>query len=142
MVHGLESLKIKAKLLQKAKAKAGKVIPLKEAFEIIAEAQGFNSWRELKEVYEASSLFCPRGSTAHWKVWYATYLEASAHNKANGGYLLPFGKQFFVCETSYLEFLGLDKDDEDLKKVGCDWVDPKDSDAYSRLLAKIRRAAK
>lgn len=138
----INSLKIKAKLLQKSKKKSGKEIQLKDAFHIIAKSQGFGSWRELKEVFEATEHFCPAGSSAHWKVWYANYHEACSHLERSGGFLLPYGKQFFICESEYLEFLGIPLDDADLKLIGPNWVEPRHAEAYGRLIKKLKSNSK
>ncbi len=134
----IESLKIKAKLLQKMKKSAGKPIQLKEAFDILAKASGFKSWRELKELFEATEHYCPKGSTARWKVWYKNYDEAETQLNASGGFLLPYRDHFFICDQDYVQFLGVPMADSDLKKVGCNWVEPNDAEAFFRLTQKIR----
>lgn len=139
-VSGIESLKIKAKLLQKAKKKAGKDIQLKDAFDIIAKASGFKSWREMKELFEATEHFCPKGSTARWKIWFKNYDEAKAQLKSVEGFLLPYRDHYFICDRDYIEFLGISSDDDDLEKVGRNWVEPLDSDAFLRLSERIRAA--
>ncbi len=133
----IESLKTKAKLLQKAKSKAGKPTRLKDAFELIAKTAGFASWRDLKAVLDANESFCPPGHSALWKVWYASYAEALEHIETSGGYLLPYQKEFFVCDADYIRFLGVTPDDEDLKKVGSNWAEPCDAKAFERLMKKI-----
>ena len=141
-VSGIESLKIKAKLLQKAKKKAGKTIQLKEAFDIIAKTSGFKSWREMKELFEATEHFCPKGSTARWKIWFKNYEEALEQMKTARGYLLPYRDHYFICDQDYIEFLGIEPNDADLTKVGRNWVEPSDSDAFLRLSEKIRAQIK
>lgn len=136
---GLESLKIRAKLLQKAKVKAGLPFALKDALDIVAKGAGFANWRELKQSFDATELFCPVGTSAHWKTWYTSYDDARKHLSERGGFLIPYRKHFFVCETHYLEMLGLTKDDVDLKLVGENWVEPRDSKAWDRLIGKIKQ---
>ena len=77
----IDSLKIKAKLLQKAKKRAGNPIPLKDAFAIQASKSGCTSWREMKATLELHEILRPRHSSALWSVWYATYEEAKAHHR-------------------------------------------------------------
>lgn len=137
-LSALESLKIKAKLLQKAKKKAGRPILLKEALASVAKAAGFASWRELKEVYEATEHFSPRNWSAHWKIWYASYEDALRHLEGAGGYLLPYQKQFFICDIHYIERLGIAADSPDLEKIGPNWVEPRDLEAWARVLKKIK----
>lgn len=134
---GLESLKIKAKLLQKAKKKAGKPILLKEALEKIATQSGYKSWRELKSNFEMTTHFMIPGASAYWKTWYADYDQAKKHLKESKGYLLPYRKQFFICDVHYIEALGIDSESPLLKAVGRNWVEPKDLKAWSRLIQKI-----
>lgn len=137
-VSRIQSLKIRAKLLQKAKAKAGKPVRLKEAFTLLARASGFSSWQDLKTTLNENGPLCPPGHSAHWKIWYASYSEACSHLKAHGGFLLPYQRDFFICDLDYLNFLGLSADDPDLKEVGTNWVEPGDLQAFKRLLKKVR----
>ncbi|AFY00209.1 hypothetical protein Bdt_0501 [Bdellovibrio bacteriovorus str. Tiberius] len=137
-VSRLESYKIKAKLLQKAKQKSGQDFQLKDAFALIAKTAGFASWNDLKATLENQVDFCKKGHSAYWKVWYASYDEARAHLDSDGGYLLPYQKDFFICDENFIQWLGLEVTDEDLLKVGRDWAKPLDADAYSRLLKKMK----
>ena len=132
----IQSLKNKAKLLQKAKKKAGKPIRLKTSLAIIAKASGFDSWRDLKAKLGETELFSPR-SSAIWNTWYASYEEARKHLASHGGFLLPYEKQFFICDIHYIERLGIERDDADLAKVGADWTKPQDNSAWRHLLKKI-----
>ncbi len=135
----IESLKIKAKLLQKAKKRLGKPIQLKQAYEIIAKSAGFSSWRELKGVLDDTECFCPPKGRTYWNTWYSSYEKALAHLDKDGGYLLPYQRHYFICDSHYIESLGIAKDDSDLQKVGVNWVEPKDPEAWIRLLKKINR---
>ncbi|MCO5142561.1 MAG: hypothetical protein M9962_05670 [Oligoflexia bacterium] len=136
----LDALKIKAKLLQKAKSRVGSPIALKEAYEILAKSAGFSSWREMKSTLDTHEILRPPHASALWNVWYGSYEEAKTHVLEHGGYLLPYQKQFFVCDENYVLNLGIETDDPDLKKVGRDWVTPKDATAWNRLLVKISRS--
>lgn len=137
----IESLKIRAKLLQKSKKKSGKEIQLKDALQIVAKAKGFDSWRDLNAKFEETDLFNPAHWSAQWKVWYNTVDEARSHLKASE-YLLPYHKQFFICDVHYINALGISLDDEDLLAVGNDWTIPKNKSAYERIVGKIREAQK
>jgi hypothetical protein len=135
----LESLKIKAKLLQKAKKKAGKEIALKDALQQIAQLSGFENWRDLKENFEENQVFEISMSSAHWHVWYASYNEALKHLHETGGFLLPYQKHFFICNEDYIKELGLAMSDNDLLRVGNNWAEPQDKEAWLRLKAKIKK---
>ena len=138
----IESLKIKAKLLQKAKQRAGQAIALKDAYNIIARNAGYPSWREYKFQIENSVDLAPNGKSAFWKTWYSNYDQARTHfETSTENYLLPYGKnQFFVCDIHHVEALGVDRIDVDLARVGRDWTEPKDEKAMVALLSKIKNA--
>lgn len=138
----IQSLKIKAKILQKNKAKAGKAIRLKEAFEIVAKSAGYHCWRSMKQDVERHAVYRPSGvSLPYWNNWYRSYEEAKAFLREGVDFLLPFENQFFICGVDYLEALGIAKDDPDIGLVGSDWVTPKDQLAWERLIAKIKKSA-
>ncbi len=137
----IESLKIKAKLLQKSKKKKGIEIPLKDAFQIIAKAAGFESWRELNANFEETDLFNPPRWSAQWKAWYASLDEARSHLEEDK-FLLPYHKQFFICDVHYIEALGIPEGDDDLKLIGHDWTRPQDKAAWNRVVARIRKEQK
>ena len=140
MSSSLESLKIKAKLLQKAKKKSGVVLPLKDALETVAKLAGFSSWRDLKAVADETDLFCPPGTSAHWKTWWASYDDAKKDLalRGSGFFLLPYRRQFFICDADYIATLGIAKDDADLAHVGSNWAQPEDPEAWRRLRQKLR----
>lgn len=138
-ISQIQYLKNKAKMLQKAKAKAGKPILLKEALEIIAKHANFPSWRELKENLDENAILVRHLGSSVWNVWYASYDEALRDlNQREGRYLLPYQKQFFICDIHYVNRLNISEDDADLKLVGNNWVEPKDTEAWSRLLKKMK----
>ncbi|PIK13984.1 hypothetical protein [Halobacteriovorax sp. JY17] len=117
----VDSLKIKAKLLQKAKKSKGEEIALKEAFKIIAESAGYNSWKDLKDSYELADLVNPPRWSAQWKKWFSTKEEALEFLKSDE-FILPYRKQFFVCDRDYLSGLDVDPDSTDFKCLGNDWT--------------------
>jgi hypothetical protein len=137
----IESLRIRAKLLQKAKLRAGKPCALKDAFAIIARHSGFRSWQEMKAAIEVHEVLRPANAASLWSIWFATHEEGKAHIRAQRGFLLPYQRQCFVCDADYIANLGLCLDDPDLIAVGNNWVVPADQDAWNRLLGKLRRKA-
>jgi hypothetical protein len=140
----VQSIKIKAKLLQKAKRRAGLPLQLKEALRILASAAGYTSWKALKDSLELRDLFCPPGKAAtHAKSWHRDYASARAllHERRDL-FLLAYGKQFFVCDRYWIEQLGISCDDPDVKDVGQDWAAPGSVPAWQRLLSKLRTRSK
>ena len=124
-------------------------VRLKHALAVIAEEHGHASWTAFKAAVDsrvATSTpddgppMYERGLGGLLNRWFASYSEARASLADHGGYLLPYGEQFFVCESEGVRILGLDPDDPDWERIGRDWVRPQDADAWRRLCHR-RRAA-
>ncbi|WP_374078482.1 glyoxalase superfamily protein [Bdellovibrio bacteriovorus] len=136
----IESLKTRAKLLQKSKAKNGEQIQLKDALNKIANLSGFENWRELKHTLEVNDLLInPRGRGPQTLPWFKSYAEALAFRDESNGILVPYQKDFFVADEDYLKALNLDAQDPDLLKVGRNWAEPKDKAAWERLLQRMTK---
>lgn len=101
----------------------------KHALAVIAIEKGFKSWTDLK-----CQLPFIRGGFLNQ--WFANYAEAKAYQQLNSGFLLPFKKQFFICDVNYINNLGLNADDPDWKLIGYDWVNPENNEAWRRLYKK------
>lgn len=137
-VSSVNSLKIKAKLLQKSKRRKGHSIALKDSFAIIAKAAGYSSWKEMKDSYKIGDILNPPQWGAQWKVWFSSEEEARDHHQAcPGTFLVPYRKHFFVCDMNYINALGIFENDSDLQKVGRDWTSPKNEEAWARMLEKM-----
>ena len=102
----------------------------KQALTVIALENDFKSWVDLKHQIN----FIQGGGFLH--KWFANYIEAKAELKINGGFLLPYKKHFFICETEYIQYLGLDSHDADWKLINYDWAQPSDQKASERLYRK------
>jgi hypothetical protein len=123
-------------------------IRLKHALAVIAAEQGQPSWRALKEAVEPNAQapgaaevkpgreMYARGLDVLLNRWFARYEDARAAREQEGGWLLPFDKQFFICEAEGIRVLGLDPDDPDWALIGWDWVQPQDQAAWLRLKQK------
>ncbi|MGH7739164.1 MAG: hypothetical protein ACREL1_03360 [bacterium] len=132
----LEKLRLKAKLLVKAKKKNGTSLKLKDALNKIARLSGHSSWRELRRASGEKDLYA-RATGSFPNYWCKTYEEAKTLHLQQGGFLLPYLGQFFVCQADHVEGLGIPLDDPDLALTGSDWASPKDSKALSRIDDKI-----
>lgn len=104
-------------------------IQLKHALSVIALENGFQSWVDLKIQIN----FIAGG---YLNLWFANYEEAKSYLKSSGGFLLPYKKQFFICDTNYLKHIGFEPDDSDWKKIDYDWVVPADQEAWRQLYKK------
>ena len=82
----------------------------KHALAIIALEKGFNSWSDLK--YQL-----PFIKVALLNGWFANYAPAKAHLDTEGGYLLAYKNQFFICNSDYINSLDFDSENPDWKKI-------------------------
>lgn len=107
-------------------------IKRKDALTVIAIEKGFTSWSELK-----CQLPFIRGGFLNQ--WFKKYDDAKKYLQSQGGFLLPYQNQFFVCDIDYINHLGFNSDDSDWKLIDFDWVKPKDQIAFQRLCKKWMR---
>ena len=105
----------------------------KHALAVIALENGCNSWSDLKLQLD----FIVGG---YLNLWFATYAEAKTHLQSEGGFLLPYKNQFFICNATYMKQIGFDPDDPDWKRIGSDWVQPSNQIAWQRLYKKWKAA--
>jgi len=121
----------------------------KHALAVIAREQGHVSWVALKEAREGTpgphhvdfERLLARVGGAYLNRWFTSYPEAAASLREVGGFLFPFRGQFFICEASLLQSLGMDPQDADWGRMGRDWMAPRDGDAQGRLAQKLARLA-
>jgi hypothetical protein len=115
-------------------------IRLKHALAVIAAELGYPTWAACKRRLETppnerldTESFFARMGAAYLNRWFARYGEARASLEAEGGYLFPFRRQFFICEAGFLEARGIDPAHPDWEQIGRDWVRPRDEAARDRL---------
>ena len=104
-------------------------IKRKHALAVIAIENGFNSWVELKMQVH----FIVGG---YLNLWFPNYKEAKTQLESAGGFLLPYKKQFFICNAEYLKQIGFNPDDPDWNAIAYDWAEPADLAAWQRLYKK------
>ena len=68
--------------------------------------------------------------------WFANYDDARRTREVHGGYLFPYQQHFFVTDAPAVRELGLDPEDPDWERIGWDWVQPRDREAWERLRDK------
>ncbi len=125
-------------------------IKRKHALTVIALENNHASWADLKQRLERQeklaafrksnkfSLLYPQRCAGFINAWYAHYEEARDHLVHDGGFLLPYKNDFFICQRAYIQTLGLDPDDPDWASIGFDWAKPADQDAWTRLDNKLK----
>ena len=74
--------------------------------------------------------------------WFADYAQARQSLDQDGGFLLPYEKHFFICQTDVISALGLDPDDPDWQGIGHDAAQPRDAQAFERLRQKREEAVR
>ena len=109
-------------------------IQLKHALAIIANEHGFSSWVNLKNYFSLTGLtkFNPNGG-GFFNQWFNSYSEAKQMLQQTGGYLLPYKNQFFICESGYIEYIGLNEQISDWQAINYNWIEPTDMEAWQRL---------
>lgn len=84
------------------------------------------------ESHKEESMYVPQ-MNALLNRWFTSYEEARTSLEAQGGYLFPYGKQYFVTEEEGVRALGLSPEDPNWEKIGRDWVQPQDEEAWQTL---------
>jgi hypothetical protein len=155
----IEEFKIRASILIKelragsaaaeariqAVRRAGERWKRKDALAVIAREAGFPSWTSLKARYSLGNaadtelLFSRPGTGAFLNRWFRSYAEAKSSLASEGGYLFPYRNQYFVCEDGFVDGLNLEAAPEDWEKIGRNWIEPLDREAWARLYAAFRR---
>ncbi len=109
-------------------------IQLKHALAVIASEHGFSSWVSLKNYFSLTGLtkFEPNGG-GFFNQWFTSYSEAKQMLQQTGGYLLPYKNQFFICESGYIEYIGLNEQISDWQAINYNWIEPNDMEAWQRL---------
>jgi hypothetical protein len=74
--------------------------------------------------------------------WFTRYDEARRSLEERCGFLFPYRDQYFVSDVEAVRELGLDPEDPDWKRIGWEWVHPRDREAWERLLEKRRRSSR
>ena len=110
---------------------------LKHALNVIAIENQHPTWAALKNTLEHINLY-PHRCHGFINIWYPNHETAKHHLQTNGGYLLPYKTQYFICEAPYITALGLEFDDPDWQVIGFDWAQPADYAAWFRLVKKLQ----
>lgn len=116
---------------------------LKDALNVIAVENSYESWTELKSaLYHAAETsplaeikdqFYPKGYTTYWNIWFAKYPQAKKVLGDGKGYLLPFRNQFFIVEEHFVDSIGIPHTLPEWEEIGHDWVHPKNVKAWLKL---------
>lgn len=109
-------------------------IQLKHTLLVIANEYGFDSWLNLKNYFYTTGKtnFNPIGG-GFINQWFSNYNEAKNILKQSRGYLLPYKNQFFICESGYIEYLGLDQYTQEWLLINNNWVEPINMIAWNKL---------
>ena len=136
-LRGFAALSLDALLAQK------ELVQRKHALAVIATEHGYASWLALLRAHATApdtTLMYTERLTLYLNRWFADYDEAKESLLRDGGYLLPYRKDFFITEAEGIRELGLDPLDPDCALLGCDFARPRDEAAHARLLARRQQA--
>lgn len=117
----------------------------KHCLDVVAVEHGFADWRHATTVLSGDH--SPQGfgtllGTPHMggflNVWFASYDAAAEHLRENGGYLLPYAKQFVVVGSDYVrDVLRLDPADPHWAALEHDWLHPKGAARRRALYGQV-----
>ncbi len=139
--NSLTRFRVLSSFADKTEAQVIRDAKLKHALTVISVERGYGSWRALKVSLQTAGPAMYAGELdVFLNRWFASYEDARASLEKEGGFLLPYGHQFFVCEESAIRGLGLDPDDPDWELAGYDWIRPRDQQAWARLVQKREQA--
>jgi hypothetical protein len=114
----------------------------KHALDVVASEFGYQNWLHLKRSATARKSFDTdilfQRNATFLNLWFKTYEEARAVLDPPTRYLFPHRQHFVVCEEGMLRALGIDIQDEDWERIGRDWVQPVDPEAWNRLATKLK----
>lgn len=138
-------------------AELGGKVGMAHALAVVAEEAGYASWRELAAEAEAAArppaelaaalradpgdFWYPRAFDIFLNRWFARHEEGRRALEADGGFLLPYRHQVFLCTPEAIRWLGMDPDDPGWAAIGHDAARPADDKAFARLVAR-RQAAR
>ena len=88
------------------------------------------------------TIWYPRTLDVFLNRWFASYEDARESLRSEGGYLLPYRHQFFVCQAEAIRAMGLEPDDPDWERIKWDGARPVDTEAYQRLSEKRAQAVR
>lgn len=123
----------------------GSEIQRKHALATIAREIGFPNWKAVVDCFDESAagdfaaFLHPKRCHVYWNIWLASHGEAMSVLEDHGGYLLCYGKQFFVVDQDYIMSLGVDPSDLRWEKMGRDWHKPIDVQARGELALIIAK---
>ena len=107
----------------------------KTALNIIAFERGWDNWAALAKRYDTR--WYPVGSPFTLN-WFSDYQEAKVCRQETSGFLLPYQNQFFVCNHHYIEWLGLNAQDDHWQKINFDAARPQNESALSQLTKQLK----
>lgn len=117
----------------------GKAMRLKHALAVIALENGTPDWASFKRKITEEDCLYPDTWSSHFNTWYVNYDKAKEHLSKTGGYLLTYRQQYFICESGYIQALGLSQFEDEWERIGYDWVQPADKKAWKVLFQEAEK---
>jgi hypothetical protein len=95
-----------------------------------------DEWMRLRPGDDYGDLWYEVETDVYLNLWCKDYVEARRVLESNGGYLLPYRRQFVVVGPQYVELLGLDPHDSSWERIGFDLAAPADRDAFRQIVTE------
>lgn len=109
----------------------------KTALNIVAFEQGWENWGALVKRFDTRWYPTTSPFTLNW---FSDYQQAKQCQQDLKGFLLPYQNQFFVCNHHYIEWLGLNAQDDNWQRIGFDAAKPHHEPALSELTKQLKNA--
>jgi hypothetical protein len=120
--------KKQAKILSKKRN-----LKLKDALDIVSKENDHSDWKSFRNSLDT---FWYKSSSPFLTEWFTTHIEATKHKTTNGGYLLTYKGQYFVVDSEYINFLGLDPDADIWRLIN---YDVSSSNAFDKFYEYMKK---
>ena len=107
-------------------------LKLKDALDLVAKENNHENWKLFKNSldvfwYDQASPFLTQ--------WFTNYKDAKKFRDEKDAYLLTYKGQYFVVDSNYIEFLGLDPEADLWKKIN---KDVSSAEALEKVFAYLK----
>ncbi|MEZ5016223.1 MAG: hypothetical protein R2800_04170 [Flavipsychrobacter sp.] len=112
---------------------------LKHAYWVLAIENNHETWQQYRDTIIKEDCMYIGNSSAFLNVWYANYEEAKQHQNAQGGYLLQYRKDYFICTEELIKELDLALFKKEWEEIGYDWAQPKSKAAWNIIFKAAKK---
>lgn len=112
---------------------------LKHAYWVLAVENNYETWQQYRDAIIREECMYTGSAGAFLNVWFANYDEAKNYQLEKGGYLLPYRKDYFVCNEALIQELGLAEYKKEWEEINYDWAKPKNKKAWTVIYKTAKK---